>query len=154
MTFGFMRYAQPPSGGILDAIIETMVLMSMADDNVTQDEVQALANLAGSFMQKNPQYGQMTIEQLLQKCDAFAKRAVEQGLQTRLAAVSQALETQDNRALAVFFALVISAADGHLDSGERRMLGALQQAFGLTDANMQEIIQAFQQAVNQNRGQQ
>lgn len=147
MSFGFLRYTQPPPSNILDAMIETMVLMSMADGNVDEEEVKSLAGITAKFMEQNPQYGSMTVEQLLMKCDGFVKQAAQQGLQARLSSISATLGNPENRGLAVFFALVISAADGHLDSAERQMLDALQAAFGFSKEEMSSIIDAFLSAI-------
>lgn len=153
MTFGFMKYTQqPPERSVLDGMIETMVLMAMVDGVLAQSEIHNLANLAFKFMQQNPQFGQLSAPELQQRCEHFSRLISTQGVPARTEAIATALPTTEQRALAVFFALIIAASDGHLDSAERQFLAQLQQNFQFSAQQMQEIMNAFNESVRRNNG--
>jgi tellurite resistance protein len=153
MTFGFMGYMQqPPEASVLDGMIETMVLMAMVDGVLVESEIHNLANLSFKFMQENPKFGQLSSQQLQERCQHFSRLIVQQGVPARAQAIANALPATEQRALAVFFALVIAASDGHLDSAERQFLAQLQQTFQFSDQQIQEIMNAFNESVRRSHG--
>jgi tellurite resistance protein len=143
MTFNTSGTSHPAASSVLDAMIETMVLMAMADGTLQDAELVKLIFLIHDFIRLNPQYGSLTAEQFQEKYSEIKRMISKYGSNQRIKTLAQRLQIYDLRATAVYFAIAISDADKHADLSENHLLNTLQEAFGFSQADIQSILQAY-----------
>lgn len=141
MTFNISGNSNPTS--VLDAMIETMILMAMADGTFQEAELIKLIFLTVEFLKKHPEFGHINAEQFQEKYGEIKRLVSQYGTQERVKVVARALPSFELRALAVYFAISISNADKHTDMSEHLFLNTLQHAFGLSREEMQGILDAY-----------
>ncbi len=115
---------------------ETMVLVSAADGQVKQEELNTmLENLAG-----DPVFKEVTSDAAQQYLrDAVVNLSAE-GLPQRLTALAHGLSTHGQRSKAFKLAVRVAYASGKPSPAELRVLDLLQATFGLADDEVARIM--------------
>lgn len=127
----------------LNAYIETMMLLAIADGTVKNSELNMIQMTVVSYLETHPNLSGMTRKQLTDLCFERANALYSDGLQERLKAIADVLKTSEQRMYAFGMAAAVATADGFIQTGERAGFTLLQRAFGLTDEQAQEAIKAF-----------
>lgn len=121
------------------AYIEAMLMISMADGQIEDSEIEDLA--VSIFRHPRMQrLGDRTVIRILNN----AVRDIERkGIDARLPVIAQALPTVEQRIDAVGMAVSVSMSDGDIEPEELAVLQKMQQAFGLTDEQVQFAIDKY-----------
>lgn len=121
------------------AYIETMLMISMADGEIEDSEIDDLAVSVYSHP-KMKRLGNRTVIRIL---NAAARDIERQGFEARAQAVAKALPDIGKRIDAIGMAISVSASDGDIEPEEVHVLEILQRAFNLTDAQVEQAMQMY-----------
>ncbi|MFO0596721.1 MAG: tellurite resistance TerB family protein [Myxococcaceae bacterium] len=114
---------------------ETMVLVSAADGQVKEHELQSmLENLAG-----DPVFKEVSLESAQKYLRDAVENLTSEGLPSRLSALAQGLSTHAQRSRAFRLAVRVAYSDGKPSPAELRVLDLLQATFGLADHEVARI---------------
>jgi tellurite resistance protein len=122
----------------LDALVETMALVALADGSYSAPErarfARNVAELTG---------GRMTDERIDGVVAAVAASLRRDGLEACGLALRQRLVSRELRSVALVLASDMAAADGILHPSERSLLLALADAFQMPPEHTREVLDGF-----------
>ena len=133
----------PISDGELNAYIETMMLLAIADGMVKEVELHVVQMAVVSYLENHPTIGAMTRQELIDLCYACAQKIYDEGAQYRLRLAAQALDSHEKRMYALGMAVAVSTSDGFIHPTERDALKLIQRAFNLTDDEVKKAVESF-----------
>lgn len=112
-----------------EALIEVMLLMATADDEIQPPEVTRMALTVAS----RPEFKAMTEKQVGEAIEGALQRIQTHGLQSRLAELRLCLPDVADRLQALRFAIAILVADGTITISELDHLERMRVAFDLEE---------------------
>jgi tellurite resistance protein len=120
----------------IQAYVDTMVILAMADGELEENEVQ---DLWGSIA-LTPRLKGISDRQIIAVCNEAYKLLMREGVDARLRAIANALPEKSQRIDAMTMAISMSASDGTIEPEEMAILRKMQDAFGLSDDDINSII--------------
>jgi tellurite resistance protein len=133
----------PATDAEMTAYIETMMLLAIADGIVKTAELHVVQMAVVSYLESHPTLGDLTREQLVDLCFECAENIYAEGATKRLVQVAKVLPRLEQRMFALGMAVSVAAADQMIVQSEREGLRIIQRAFGLTDDQVQMVMNAF-----------
>jgi uncharacterized tellurite resistance protein B-like protein len=133
------RHVQFGDGSRQMALLETMLLAAAADGSVSKVEVEDIYRRVF----ERPEFEGIHAGDLREAIAQAAQRVAEaHHLQQIVPSLAERLPDADSRALAFALAASVVVADHRTPPKELEVLKALQQAFGLTDAQVASLFEA------------
>jgi uncharacterized tellurite resistance protein B-like protein len=120
------------------ALLETMLLAASADGAVSKVELEDIYRRVF----ERPEFEGIHARDLREAIAEAAQRIAAHDLQEVLPTLAQRLPDPDSRALAFALAASVVVADHRTPPKELAVLKGLQEAFGLTDAQVASLFEA------------
>jgi tellurite resistance protein len=120
------------------AYLETMLMLSLADGELEDEEIQDL----GTTIARHPKMADLGSRQVIDTLMKAWKDIEKQGMNRRMNEIAGMLN-HDQRIDAIGMAISIAASDGEIEPDERSVLERLQQAFNLSDADVEEAMERY-----------
>lgn len=118
------------------AYMEVMVMLALADGEIEDSEIDdIITTIVSSGRMKG-----LTDRQLNTMFRQSIRDMGGQGMDTRLRAIAGKIPDREDRMEAMGMAISTSASDGEIEPQERAILEKMQRAFGLTDAEIDDIL--------------
>jgi tellurite resistance protein len=134
--------AGPPPISDREAFIEALILVSAADDEIVGEEMETLADVVGRL----EAFHDLSEEAISDVISRSLKRVMTEGAEVRSKAIAVALRTEEARKLTFRWACAVALSDGDIPESEHAVLKLLQDAFHLSQA---EVEASLDEAVGQ-----
>ncbi|MDL1900302.1 hypothetical protein FBR02_05990 [Anaerolineae bacterium CFX9] len=119
--------------------IETMLIVSFSDGELEDDEIDVLVQRAS----RHPKMAGMNHNEFMRYIKRSLSAMDRQGLEKRVEEVCKLLTTKEMRLTGIDLALSVAMADGELEPDEDRLINRMIQLMGLTQADVQPIIDRY-----------
>lgn len=123
----------------IQAYMDVMMILAMADGELEDEEVQDLI----VSIYSHPRMKGMSERQIVTTGEKSYQLLLREGVDARLRAASQALPEKVQRIDAMTMALSMSASDGTIEPEEMAVLRKIQTAFNLSDSEIDQIIDSL-----------
>jgi tellurite resistance protein len=137
----FSRLFGEQSGSEARAYIETMLILATADGDFSRQEVESMT----AILANHPRTKGLSESDFKQIVEACQRDMAAQHVDARIRAIAGMLPQQSQRIDAIKIALVIAIADGRFDPTELSLLDKFQLAFGLSEAQVHQILNELTQ---------
>lgn len=121
------------------AYLETMMMLSLADGEVEDEEIQDLA----VTIARHPKMRDLGDRQVIDTLIKSWKEIEKQGMDRRMREIAGML-SHDQRIDAIGMAISVASSDGQIEPEEMSVLQKLQKSFGLSDADIEIAMQRYQ----------
>lgn len=122
------------------AFIEAVFLVAVSDGEFEAEEMNDLA----VTISQHPKLSLFSDDEVIRVLHRCAELVNEQGYEARIRSLAQTLPTMEQRMDAISVGLAAAMADGDVEPQELNTLKLMQQIFGLTDEQIDEIVSRYQ----------
>lgn len=121
------------------AYIETMLIISMADGEIEDSEIEDLA----VSVYRHPRMQRLGDRTVIRILNNAARDIEQQGIDHRLSVISQMLPTMQQRMEAIGMAMSVSMSDGDIEPEELAILQKMKSAFNLSDEQVEAAMDKY-----------